>query len=348
MALTSHRVQRWDLDKTYLATDTESLRGLLRIPFERAEDKKALPGVACLIQELRRSAADRGASTSVNFVTASPPQIGRAIREKLAMDGIEVDEIRFKNQMRHLVRGDFEALREHVGYKLSELLKSARAGRRAGDEWLFGDDWESDPLIYSLYADVLDGRLGWPALEALLERAGVNQHRYLQSIREALEAPGPSRRVRAICILRARPRAAEDLEAFGPRLFWFDSYLEGAFVLHALGELDARGVVKVAEASRADREQVAAAFEAVAARWPVLSREHLTLARTALVEAGCMAPPRAGAAWKRLRTRWRAWRGLAPMGDAGTDLRMPDYGRLLPSWSARARRDLEGRQHGEA
>ena len=96
---------------------------------------------------------------------------------------------RAEEEQELLVRGDFEALREHVGYKLSELLKSARAGRRAGEELLFGDDWESDPLIYSLYADVLDGRLGWPALEALLERAGVNQHRYLQSIREALEAP---------------------------------------------------------------------------------------------------------------------------------------------------------------
>ena len=47
------------------------------------------------------------------------------------------------------------------------------ANHRDGEELLFGDDWESDPLIYSLYADVLEGRLAWDRLEGLLERAGV-------------------------------------------------------------------------------------------------------------------------------------------------------------------------------
>jgi len=59
------------------------------------------------------------------------------------------------------VRGRFRNLREQVGYKLTELLAGRRDTPVTADEILFGDDWESDPLIYSLYADVVAG--GWIA-----------------------------------------------------------------------------------------------------------------------------------------------------------------------------------------
>lgn len=339
--LIKHTVQRWDLDKTYLVTDTESLRSLLRIPFERARHKKALPGVAALIKELKRSVAERGATTTVNFVTASPPQIGRAIREKLLLDGIEIDEIRFKNQMQHLMRGNFDALREHVGFKLSELLQSARAGRRDGIELLFGDDWESDPLIYSLYADVVEGRLDWSRLQGLLEKAGVQEGGYLQSIRESTGPVGPRRTVHAICILRARPRTSGEFEPFGSRLVWFDSYLECALILHGLGYLDARGVVEVASASDADQDAVAAAFEAASSRWPRLRREHLTFARAALVDAGLMRPVPAGSWWRRARTRWRVARGRSPMVLDESPPPMPDYDDLVQTWGHRPRKDKD-------
>ena len=66
----------------------------------------------------------------IYFVSASPPQIGQAIKEKLALDGIEYDGIVFKDQLQHLVRGKFRHLREQVGYKLTELLKAGRPSRR--------------------------------------------------------------------------------------------------------------------------------------------------------------------------------------------------------------------------
>jgi hypothetical protein len=339
--LSTHTVQRWDLDKTYLQTDTESLRSLLRIPFERASDTRALPGVAALVKELRRTEAERGGTTSVNFVTASPPQIGRAIREKLLLDGIEVDEIRFKNQMQHIWRGDFEALREHIGFKLSELLQSARGGRRDGDELLFGDDWESDPLIYSMYADVVEGRLAWDRLEGLLERAGVTGAGYLQLVRDFSERSGPRRVVRAICVLRSRPRSAADFAPFGPRLYWFDSYLECALILHAIGKLDARGVVEVAAASEASPDVVSNSFESVSMRWPHLKREHLTVARRALVDAQLMPDVFAGSIWKRAGTRWRVANGRAPIPPDKVAHAMPDYDRLVPDWAHRPRREKE-------
>jgi phosphatidate phosphatase APP1 len=91
----------------------------------------------------------------VYFISASPPQIGRAVRRKLEIDGIVHDGIIFKDQLQRLMRGKFRHLREHVGYKLTELLKARRSEPPGAREYLFGDDWESDPLIYSLYADVV-------------------------------------------------------------------------------------------------------------------------------------------------------------------------------------------------
>ena len=71
--------------------------------------------------------------------------------------GVPYDGIVFKNQLGHLRRGNLKQLREHVGFKLVTLLRGRLAGPEGSRELLFGDDWESDPLTYSLYADVVDG-----------------------------------------------------------------------------------------------------------------------------------------------------------------------------------------------
>ena len=167
-------VCRWDLDKTYLRTDFDSLRQLLRTAFERAEDKVTVPGVAELIKVLKDAGERQGRTVQVFFVSASPPQIGKAIRDKLALDGVPYDGIVFKNQLRHLRPGKLHNLREHVGFKLAELLRGRLAAPLDSRELLFGDDWESDSLIYSLYADTLAGRLGRADLEPVLRRIRVD------------------------------------------------------------------------------------------------------------------------------------------------------------------------------
>ena len=109
---------------------------MMRVPFERAEDKVDEPGVVALMRALPRQRARGGAARSfVYFVSASPPQIGRAIREKLALDGVEIDGIVFKDQLQHLVRGRFRYLREQVGFKLAELLKARLAAPPGAAEY---------------------------------------------------------------------------------------------------------------------------------------------------------------------------------------------------------------------
>src|SRR6266436_5296597 len=165
---------RWDLDKTYLRSEFDSLRSLLRTAFERAEDKVEVPGVAELIRALKAAAERRGSSALVYFVSASPPQIGTAIRKKLALDGVPYDGIVFKDQLAYLKRGKLRNLREHVGFKLAELLRGRLAAPPGAAELLFGDDWELDSLIYSLYADLVAGRLLPARLAPILRRIRVD------------------------------------------------------------------------------------------------------------------------------------------------------------------------------
>ena len=244
---------RLDLDKTYLATRFESLRGLLRIPFEEAADKKHLPGVPELVQALRRVAEAQALGPQVLFLSASPPQLENVIREKLANDGVAFDGIIFKDQLRNLVRGHWRSLREQVGYKLVELLESRAAGDRPPHEVLFGDDWESDPVIYSLYADILNGRLDASALGRSLDRLSVGR-RQRERILAAVESlgiePESPEVVERIYIRLEKRTPPSAFHVFGSRLVPTFNYLQTAAVLFENNRMDLAGVSAVASALR--------------------------------------------------------------------------------------------------
>ena len=165
---------RWDLDKTYLRSEFDSIRQLVRTALERGEDKVNVPGVVELIKSIRDAATAHHRTALIHFLSASPPQIGKAIRDKLALDGVPYDGIVFKDQLRHLRRGKLRNLREHVGFKLAELLRVRLDVPLEARELLFGDDWESDSLIYSLYADILAVRLAPERLVPILRRIRVD------------------------------------------------------------------------------------------------------------------------------------------------------------------------------
>jgi len=237
---------RWDLDKTYLKSDFESLRELVRIPFEKPEDKVAVPGVAPLIRNLRTVAADAGREVRVYFMSASPPQIAKAIKEKLALDGIEYDGITFKNQLQHLVRGKFRNLREHVGYKATELLKSRRDMPSDSHEVLFGDDWESDPIIYSLYADTLAGRVASGELGDILKTLGVDP-RLIEEAQALASAITPQDVVDRIYINIERRTPPTSFRSFGARLVPSFNYFQTAACLFEDGYLTLPAVAQITE-----------------------------------------------------------------------------------------------------
>jgi hypothetical protein len=241
---------RWDLDKTYLRTDFENLRALVRIPFEAGSDKEHLPGVPELIQGLRRVAEEGGLSPYVFFLTASPPQIGGAIREKLELDGIVHDGITFKDQLGNLMRGRWGRLREQVGYKLVELLQARANGPAARREFLFGDDWEGDPLIYSLYADILAGLIDAATLERVIAKVDVGRDRQARALELADELSGSAPdAVERIFINLERRTPPSRFRRFGARLVPTFNAAQTAAVLVELGCLDLPGFLTVAGAT---------------------------------------------------------------------------------------------------
>src|SRR4051812_20663998 len=99
-AQTRRIVYRWDLDKTYLNTDFDSLKGLFRAALEKASDKVAFPGAKVLLREL--TATDLA---GLYILSGSPSQMRRVIVEKLELDGIKWDGLVLKPSLNRLLRG---------------------------------------------------------------------------------------------------------------------------------------------------------------------------------------------------------------------------------------------------
>jgi hypothetical protein len=339
-------IYRWDLDKTYLKSDFESLRKMVKVPFERAEDKVDEPGVVALIRALKRSARVQQRDALVYFISASPPQIGRAIREKLDLDGIEADGIVFKNQLHHLVRGRFRYLREQVGFKLAELLKARAAAPEGALEFLFGDDWESDPLIYSLYADVVAGHLDLEALADILVRLRIDPARLVE-IRRLSERVPRADVVRRIFINLERRTPPGRFRAFGERLVPTFNYFQTAVMLHEDGMLPLAAVAEVGR-SLMDRsgyrpEELRNSLDDLRRRGFLPAPRRAALARE-LAESGILPIDGGRTGWaRRLWRRWRERSGGRRLATLDFRARRVDYARLVDAWLAHG-----GRPSGEA
>ena len=328
-------VFRWDLDKTYLRSEFDTLRSLLRTAFERAEDKVDVPGVAELNRSLKTAAERGGRGALIYFLSASPPQIGAAIRKKLALDRVPYDGIVFKDQLAHLRRGKLRNLREHVGFKLAELLRGRLEAPPAARELLFGDDWESDSLIYSLYADVLAGRLPPVRLAHILRRIRVDP-RQIEEILALAGRAAASEGVWRIFINLERRSPPANFHLFGPRLVPTFNYFQTAAVLGADGYLGAEDVARVGRALVENAGYSARRLEN--SLGDLVRRGHLTLTTAEALAAQLRAVgllPAAGAggpAWRRMlgalgRLRRRAGHAAGTAAPGGTSAL--DYDAIL-------------------
>ena len=179
-------IARWDLDKTYLRTEFDTFRDLVRTALERPDEKRTNPGAATLLREMVR------AGISVHILSGSPEQMRRRLEDKLRLDGIPWDSFTLKPNLQNMLRLRFRALKDQLGYKLPALLQARatiEAASPPGDarstlpdiglddgapkETLFGDDAEADAFVYSLYADVVAGRVSEDTLFEVCERGRV-------------------------------------------------------------------------------------------------------------------------------------------------------------------------------
>ncbi len=336
-------VFRWDLDKTYLRTDFDTFRDLVKSAFEKASDKRAVPGAPALLRALK---AAGGIAHRVSIISGSPEQMRRVLSAKLAMDGVEVDELVLKDNLRTLERGRFRALRAQLPYKLPALLASRVAIGGSAPETLFGDDAESDAIVYSLYADILAGRVARAELERILDEAQAYDDQRAQTLALFDRAPRDDV-VRRIVIHLERRSPTSGFQRFGDRLVAVFNYFQAALVLYSDGQLGAVDVLRIA------REMLASGDYSVASLanslQDLLRRGRLsrpTAARLALEcqdtvggrpEEWADLPPKEEIAWA-FATRVKA---LGPVWEEMPSLPQPriDYATLVREEVARGRKD---------
>ncbi|MEM9695200.1 MAG: hypothetical protein AAGA56_21840, partial [Myxococcota bacterium] len=145
-------IARWDLDKTYLRTDFDTVRDLLRTAVERPDQKRTVPGAAALIRELT------DADVEIHILSGSPEQLRGRIVEKLRLDGVRYASLTLKPNLQNILRFRFKAVRGQLGYKLPALLRRRCELTSQTDaygalirETLLGDDAEADAFVYSFY-----------------------------------------------------------------------------------------------------------------------------------------------------------------------------------------------------
>ncbi len=219
-------IYRFDLDKTYLKTDFETLKGLVKTALEKPEEKVSFPGADSLIREIQKIPGNQ-----VSFISGSPEQMRRVLERKLNMDGIKWEQLILKPNLKNLLLGRFHALKEQVSYKLPVLLESRAKLKLPMKEVLFGDDAESDAFVYSLYADAVAGRVNIETIEDILRLAGAHKEAY-EIVRSTFKKLKKSDDILRILIHLDRKSPPKRFEKYKSRVLPFYNYFQATIILY--------------------------------------------------------------------------------------------------------------------
>jgi hypothetical protein len=260
---------RWDLDKTYLHTEFDTLMDIVRTAVEKPEGKRSVPGAAALIRELRASVPSK-----VTIVSGSPEQMRSTLESKLRLDGVQWDEFVLKPSLKNLLRFRFRALRDQVGYKLPALLAARVRAPAEVPETLFGDDAEADALVYTLYADILGDRLNDKMLTAVMEHANAYPDAISETIRLANEVERTDP-VRRIFIHLDRKSDPAFFRRYGARVVPVFNYFQAALGLVGDGVLPPLSALRVAAVIL--RSKTATVDDLARSAADLVTRGHLAL-----------------------------------------------------------------------
>ena len=230
---------RWDLDKTYLRTEFDSLTDLAKSAIETAADKQAYPGATALLRALRQD------DHRICIVSGSPTQMRQVLAAKLALDGVEYDEFVLKNNLKNILRGRFRALRAQIPYKLPAMLRVAdrRAGR-ARDAVRRRRRGRRDHLLPVRRPRRRQRLAVGSRARARSRRARTTTTRSTASISRARSPKADAVRRMFIHLDRRSPPLG--FRRFGPRLVPVFNYFQAALVLYEDKVLSARQVIFVA------------------------------------------------------------------------------------------------------
>lgn len=235
---------RWDVDKTYLKTEFDTFGDLMRTARLTAEERENVPGSAALIRNIR-DAAPEGQVHQLYFVSGSPEQLRPVLEKKFAIDGFAPDGFVLKPAVSMLVRGRFRAIRSQVPYKLGALLGGRAEAPIGTRETLLGDDAESDAYVYSLYADVVAGRVSQDVVLEVLRRSGAYDEQ-IAEVRHELSGIVHEPAVRRVAIHLDQHTPPSTFADYFPRVVPIYNHLQTAIVLALDATLDATAIRDVA------------------------------------------------------------------------------------------------------
>lgn len=272
----------WDLDKTYLDTTIDSLSGLINTVLEKALNKKNIPGTNVLIQALSEFRKQQKGYMyfPIYFITASPPQLEERISEKFSIDDIRPFGCFYKDNLANLRPGRFWRLTKQVGYKLQSLLQLRTRLSEKVRQICWGDDSETDAIIYNLYSDICSRRLGAHEIRTILEKLNVTGEQ-VNTILE-LQADIPENDpVEKIYINLATDTDPDYYLKFGRRTLATYNTFQVAMDLCQDHRLDLEGVYKVAhdmiQNYRYTREELMKSFDEFIRRGVIGERAYLEL-----------------------------------------------------------------------
>ena len=331
-------VFRWDLDKTYLRTEFDSIRDLWRSATERASDKKSFPGASALLRSLRQSHGHR-----ICIVSGSPSQMRSVLTAKLALDGVDFDEFVLKNNLRNITKFRFRALRSQIPYKLPALLESRSGLSGCPPETLFGDDAEADAIIYCLYADILRGAVSHHELRRVMVAARAYEDQIERAV-SLCRIVKQSDSVNRILIHLDRRSPTAQFKKFGQRLVPIYNYLQAALVLYSDKLISAPQVLFVARDMLASKEfelsTLANSFQDIIRRGRISSTVAGELCQELRIvesEGSDQTPAAKEIAWA-FAERIRALGGSAPIAHS-PEVPKLDYVSLVDAEYRRNRKD---------
>lgn len=276
-----------DIDKTYIETRFETAMAILKIAFENAEQKVTVSGAPIALlaarwgnyfkQEMRTE------PYSIHFLSASPPQLRRVIRSKLAIDGLDWTSDTFKNQAYNIRSRKLRFLKQHAAYKTATILKQMSRAPKDARFILIGDNAELDAFIYLGVQLFVEKKLSLSGYREYLSFGGVNDE-VLPTLEPYLQLQKEDISVAGILIRKAPRYELVEAPPLTALVLPFDHYFEVILHFHAWGLVDDSMVFPIARQLHNEygytREEVVSALTKTTECFKALERPtaHLDLA----------------------------------------------------------------------
>ncbi len=240
----------WDIDGTYLNTNLESKRAIMKTAFEKAIEKKNIPGSDELLKSLRRGYEnDKDRLNPLFFITASPPELEKPITQKMKLDGVQYDGITYKNFMGILSKLNFNHFTQQYAYKINALLDNRIKFPINSKEILFGDNYEKDADIYCLYADLIDKKMDYFSIKKRLRSKEI-EDQFVDGTMNKLNSIESSKNdtVKSIYIhLTSKRSTMDDYSNYPDLLIPVRNFFEAAARLYEDKHISLASVLRVRE-----------------------------------------------------------------------------------------------------